>query len=49
MISPWYTMAYIPLERIAWRHGYALALLRRAIFTIPAAYLKVIYKLTYGS
>lgn len=26
MIAPWYVTAYIPLERIAWRHGYALAL-----------------------
>jgi hypothetical protein len=26
MLAPWYAMAYIPLERIAWRHGYALAL-----------------------
>ena len=26
MIAPWYVMAYTGLERIAWRHGYALAL-----------------------
>lgn len=26
MIAPWYVMCYVPLERIAWRHGYALAL-----------------------
>ena len=26
MIAPWYVMAYTKLERIAWRHGYALAL-----------------------
>lgn len=26
MIAPWYVMAYVKLERIAWRHGYALAL-----------------------
>ena len=26
MIAPWYVMAYTKLDRIAWRHGYALAL-----------------------
>lgn len=26
MISPWYVMAYVGLERVAWRHGYALTL-----------------------
>ena len=26
MIAPWYAMAYVGLERVAWRHGYALAL-----------------------
>jgi hypothetical protein len=26
MIAPWYVMAYTQLDRIAWRHGYALAL-----------------------
>lgn len=26
MIAPWYAMTYIPLERVAWRHGYCLAL-----------------------
>lgn len=26
MIAPWYVMAYVKLERLAWRHGYALAL-----------------------
>lgn len=26
MIAPWYMMAYTKLDRIAWRHGYALAL-----------------------
>lgn len=26
MIAPWYAIAYIKLERLAWRHGYALAL-----------------------
>ncbi len=26
MIAPWYVMAYVKLDRIAWRHGYALAL-----------------------
>lgn len=26
MIAPWYVMAYTKLERLAWRHGYALAL-----------------------
>jgi hypothetical protein len=26
MIAPWYVMAYVKLERIAWRYGYALAL-----------------------
>jgi hypothetical protein len=26
MIAPWYTMLYIGLERIAWRHGYCLSL-----------------------
>ena len=26
MIAPWYAMAYVKLDRIAWRHGYALAL-----------------------
>ena len=26
MISPWYAMTYVGLERVAWRHGYALAL-----------------------
>lgn len=26
MIAPWYAMAYVGLERIAWRYGYALAL-----------------------
>jgi len=26
MLSPWYAMVYIKLDRIAWRHGYALAL-----------------------
>ncbi len=26
MIAPWYAMAYVGLDRIAWRHGYALAL-----------------------
>lgn len=26
MIAPWYVMAYVGLERIAHRHGYALAL-----------------------
>jgi hypothetical protein len=26
MIAPWYAMAYTKLTRIAWRHGYALAL-----------------------
>ena len=26
MIAPWYVMAYTGLERIAWRHGYALSL-----------------------
>jgi hypothetical protein len=26
MVAPWYVMAYVKLERIAWRHGYALAL-----------------------
>lgn len=26
MIAPWYVMQYVRLERIAWRHGYALAL-----------------------
>lgn len=26
MIAPWYVMAYTKLERIAWRHGYCLAL-----------------------
>ncbi len=26
MIAPWYAMAYTKLDRIAWRHGYALAL-----------------------
>ena len=26
MIAPWYAMAYAKLDRIAWRHGYALAL-----------------------
>ncbi len=26
MLAPWYVTAYIPLERIAWRYGYALAL-----------------------
>lgn len=25
MIAPWYAVIYIKLERIAWRHGYALA------------------------
>lgn len=26
MIAPWYVMAYTKLDRIAWRHGYALTL-----------------------
>ena len=26
MIAPWYVMAYVGLERVAWRHGYCLAL-----------------------
>lgn len=26
MIAPWYVMAYTKLERLAWRHGYCLAL-----------------------
>lgn len=26
MIAPWYSIAYTKLDRIAWRHGYALAL-----------------------
>lgn len=26
MIAPWYALAYTGLDRIAWRHGYALAL-----------------------
>jgi hypothetical protein len=26
MLAPWYAMAYTKLDRIAWRHGYALAL-----------------------
>lgn len=26
MIAPWYVMAYTKLDRVAWRHGYALAL-----------------------
>jgi hypothetical protein len=26
MIAPWYVMAYTQLDRIAWRHGYCLAL-----------------------
>jgi len=26
VIAPWYVMAYTKLERVAWRHGYALAL-----------------------
>lgn len=26
MIAPWYVMAYTKLERVAWRHGYCLAL-----------------------
>lgn len=26
MIAPWYALAYEKLDRIAWRHGYALAL-----------------------
>jgi len=26
MVAPWYVMAYTKLDRIAWRHGYALAL-----------------------
>lgn len=26
MIAPWYVMAYTKLDRIAWRHGYALSL-----------------------
>lgn len=26
MIAPWYVMAYVKLDRIAWRHGYCLAL-----------------------
>lgn len=26
MIAPWYSILYGKLERIAWRHGYALAL-----------------------
>jgi hypothetical protein len=26
MIAPWYAMMFVKLERVAWRHGYALAL-----------------------
>lgn len=26
MIAPWYAVMYLKLDRIAWRHGYALAL-----------------------
>ena len=26
MIAPWYALAYVGLERVAWRHGYALAI-----------------------
>lgn len=26
MIAPWYAMYYVKLDRIAWRHGYCLAL-----------------------
>jgi len=26
MIAPWYAMAYSKLDRVAWRHGYCLAL-----------------------
>lgn len=26
MIAPWYALAYTGLERVAWRHGYALAI-----------------------
>jgi len=26
MIAPWYAMYYVRLDRVAWRHGYCLAL-----------------------
>lgn len=25
MIAPWYALMYVKLERVAWRHGYCLA------------------------
>ena len=34
MIGPWYVMAYVKHERLAWRHGYALALHGSIVVTL---------------